>query len=279
LKPCDFETSRYLRLLGFERAPAGLEGLRQLVRRHLIRIPFENLSKLLLFGREGRGRITTLTEYLDGIEERDLGGTCYTANPFLAGLLRETGYDAGLLGCDMRAPNVHTAIRVRLAGDEYHVDVGYGGPFYEPLLLASLPHEIRHGDCRYVFHRGGDHRLVLEMYEGGEQVHGYAVNETPRAPEFFAGTVLASFRPDATFMTRLRVVRYFDGHSVELRNTLLIRNEEGHSRRVQLGTMEQMREAFDQQLLMPRSPVEEAVRVLEQVTGQDFFVMGARDPF
>src|ERR1039458_5996611 len=105
---------RYLRLLGIVGRPSGLDGLRTLVRRHLSAVPFENISKLLLVDRERTGRVTTLTEFLDGIEQSDLGGTCYTNNPFLTELLRELGYDADLLGADMSRLNVHTCIRVRI---------------------------------------------------------------------------------------------------------------------------------------------------------------------
>lgn len=93
---------RYLRLLGIEGHPSGLEGLRTLVRRHLSVVPFENVSKLLLSGRERSGHITSLREFPDGIEFSDLGGTCYTNNPFLTDLLRALGYDAELLGADPR---------------------------------------------------------------------------------------------------------------------------------------------------------------------------------
>src|SRR5437870_9944573 len=105
---------RYLRVLGIDGIPSGLDGLRLIVRRHLIRVPFENVSKLLLFEREGGGRAFTLPEFLDGIEHHDLGGTCYTCNPYLSELLRSLGYHADLLGADMTTPNVHTCIRVHL---------------------------------------------------------------------------------------------------------------------------------------------------------------------
>lgn len=272
-------SSRYLRLLGFDHPPSDLEGLRQLVRRHIIRVPFENISKLLLIGREHTGRITTLAEFLDGLEQYDLGGTCYTANPFFAELLREIGYDADLLGCDMRSVNVHTAIRARVGGKEYHVDVGYGGPFYGPLPLAELPHEMRQGPYRYVLDRGGDGRLAMDVFRGGERVHGYVVNEAPRGFDFFREIILDSFRPAATFMTRVRVVRYFENHSVELRNALVTCHEAGASREIRLSSMQELREVFDNELRMSRCPVERAVETLEQITGQGFFAMGEGDPF
>jgi len=271
--------SRYLRLLGFDHPPAGLEALRQLVRQHVIRVPFENVSKLLLYGRERKGRLTTLAEFLDGLERCDLGGTCYTANPFLAELLREAGYDADLLGCDMARANVHTAIRVRIGGNEYHVDVGYGGPFYEPLLLAALPHEMKQGPFRYVLNRGGDGRVALTVFHEKERVHGYVVNETPRELDFFRDIVLESFRPAATFMTRLRVVRYFDDHSVELKNNAITRHDADESREIRLRSMQEVRAAFNEEFRMPRCPVEEAVETLERLTGQGFFEMGEGNPF
>jgi arylamine N-acetyltransferase len=271
--------ARYLRLLGFDHAPSGLEGLRQLVRRQVVRVPFENVSKLLLFGRERRGRITTLAEYLDGLEQYDLGGTCYTANPFFAELLCEAGYDADLLGCDMARANVHTAIRVRVGGNECHVDVGYGGPFFEPLLLANLPYEMTYGLCHYVLDRGDDGRLAMNVFCQGRRIHGYVVNEAPRKPEFFTSIILDSFRPTATFMTLLRVVRYFDDHAVELENNAVTCHYRNGSRPIRADSMEQLRGILDTEFLMPRCPMEKAVETLEQLTGQSFFAMGEGDPF
>lgn len=168
---------RYLRVLGFDRRPEGIEGLRELVRRHLCRVPFEKVSKLLLVGGEGAGRMTTLSEFLDGIEHRDLGGACYTNNPFLAGLLRVLGYDANLVGADMSTPNVHTSIRVRVAGAAYHVDVGYAGPFRDPIALDRLPRQILHGPYRYVFDRcRGGEALEMAVYRGADRMHGCAVH-------------------------------------------------------------------------------------------------------
>lgn len=271
--------ARYLRLLGFNHSPSGLDGLRQLVRQHVIRVPFENISKLLLFGRERKGRLTALPEFLDGLERYDLGGTCYTANPFFAELLQEVGYNAVLLGCDMKHANVHTAIRVRVAGSEYHVDMGYGGPFYEPLALTDLPHEIKHGQCRYVLNWANDGRLAMNVFRDRERIHGYAVNETPRKLDFFTNIILDSFHPTATFMTMLRVFRYFDDHAVEVENNAVACHYRNGSRPFRVGSIEQLRTVFNEQLRMVRCPVEDAVETLEQLMGQSFFAMGEGNPF
>ena len=262
--------ARYLHLLGFDHSPCGLEGLRQLVRAHILVVPFENVSKLLLFDKERRGREISLTEFLDGIERDDLGGTCYTSNPFFAELLRELGYDALLLGADMNHCNVHTSIRVHLDGISYHIDCGYASPFLEPISLDRLPHEIRRGNLCWLFDQASDHRLAMRLYCDGQQVHGYAVNEIPRERHFFRATVEDSFRAHSTFMKLLRLVRIFPEHTVELRNrTLRVHRGLEISERT-LDSIDDLRQAVNDEFLMPRCPIEKAVEILESLTGVSY---------
>lgn len=262
---------RYLRVLGFDRPPEGLHGLRELVARHLCRVPFENVSKLLLIEREGAGRMTRLSEFLDGIEHCDLGGTCYTCNPFLAELLRALGYDADLLGADMSTPNVHTSIRVRVAGIAYHVDVGYAGPFREPMRLDGVPHAIEHGPYRYVFdRRRGGEEYEMGVYRGEERIHGYIVHDAPRALDFFQPIILESFRRGTTFMSCLRITRFFERHTVELRDRVLFRYRDGESSETELKSLAELRAAINDEFRMPRCPIEEAVAILERMTGTHF---------
>lgn len=228
---------RYLALLDISPGDASptLANLSAIVRRHLVRVPFENVSKLLLFSREGAGRPLTLAEFLDGIERHDFGGTCYSSNPFLAELLSALGYDASLLGADMSEPNVHTSIRVGLDGRAWHVDVGYAAPFLEPIPLDRLPWTTALGRDRYVFELaatketadcGGLNRGELvqcyEMthYTDGERRHGYVVHAPPRRFSFFHPTIVRSFGRDWTFMRNLRITRFLEnGGAVELRGS------------------------------------------------------------
>ena len=73
---------KYLRLIGVEAAVPSYELLRRIVKAHLIKIPFENISKLL-FKKQGMNYIPTLQTFLDGIEKHNFGGTCYTNNYYL----------------------------------------------------------------------------------------------------------------------------------------------------------------------------------------------------
>lgn len=252
--------ARYLRLLGIDGTPSGLDGLRTIVRRHLSRVPFENVSKLLLFAREGAGRRFTLTEFLDGIEYQDLGGTCYNANPHLIGLLRHLGYEADLLAADMHVPNCHTCIRVRMDGVAYHVDCGYGGPFREPMRLDRIPHDFREGGLRYLFdHNAHPGAFEMKVLSGEQRVHGYIVHEPPQTPDFFDPALQNSFLPDRTFMTHLRIVKIFEEHSIELFDGKLTIHRSGQTQVRELGTFAELKAVLANDLAMPKCPIEEIV--------------------
>ena len=266
----DAVIDRYLRLLGISESPAGYDGLRALVRAHLVRVPFENVSKLLLYAREGSGRPITLPEFLDGIEHGDFGGTCYSSNPFLAELLRAVGYDAVLLGADMSTPDVHTSIRARLDAREYHIDVGYAGPFDAPIPLDTSS-EIVFGGSRYVFGPApGGHEMAV--YVGDEQVHRYLVHEPPRPHSFFFGTIAGSFEPGRTFMRCLRITKFLEnGGAVELRNRRLLRLTHAGGTETLVNSLAELRRAVEQEFRMPRCRIEDAVKVLERLNGHSFF--------
>jgi N-hydroxyarylamine O-acetyltransferase len=258
-------------LLGIARLPSGIEGVRTVVRAHLARAPFENVSKLLLYSRESAGRFLSLSEILDGIENHDLGGTCHALNPYLGALLRALGYDVNLLGADMGARlNCHTCLRVRFDSVAYHVDVGYGGPFREPIRLDRLPFVMVEGGNRYVLEQRADGH-EMSVFEGEDRVHGYIVRDPPRDHDFFLASMRNSFLPEAAFLNCLRVCRFFDDHSVTLLNRTLGIHRDAHTTTIELNSPAEWQAAFAHQLQMPRCPAMAAVRVLEQNTGKPFF--------
>ena len=257
---------RYLRLLGIGGIPSGLDGLREIVRRHVCRVPFENVSKLLLFAREGAGRAFTLAEFLDGIELQDFGGTCYTSNPHLVDLLRRLGYYADLLGADMTTPDVHTCIRVRVDSVPYHVDCGYGGPFREPLRLDCLPHDFVEGSLSYVLERSAQPGASeMKVMSGSQRLHGYIVHDPSRPADYFEPVIRQSFAAGQTFMDHLRIVRIFGEHSVELFDSTLTIHRAGQSRQIELHTRSELKTAVADELAMPRCPIEAALDLLPAV--------------
>src|SRR5665811_331066 len=123
---------KYLVLLGEEEASPSPESLYKIVKAHLIKIPFENISKLY-YKQQGMDSIPNLSKYLDSIENYSFGGTCYSNNFYLYLLLEHLGYDIKLCGADMKNPDVHLISIVKIEEREFIVDGGYAAPFLEPL--------------------------------------------------------------------------------------------------------------------------------------------------
>jgi arylamine N-acetyltransferase len=228
------ERDRYLRVLGVARREPGLGALAELTAAHVIRVPFENLSKLLRYHRSGFRGIPDLATVLDDVEAFHLGGTCYSNNFHLYRLLKVLGYEVTLCGADMSRPDVHLVSLVLLEGREYLVDAGYGAPFLDPLPRdLNSDHTIVLGAERYVLRprdSAGRSRLDLHRIDG--KSHSYEVNPAPRRIDEFRQVIEESFAPSATFMNALTIARFHRGRSIVLRHLSLIESE-GHRSRVQ----------------------------------------------
>lgn len=211
---------RYLHLLGIAPRDPSFAALKELVRAHALRVPFENVSKLYYRKTFELRSIPDLALFLDGIEAHNFGGTCYANNVHLFELLTYLGYNVRLCGADMNNPDVHVVNLVNVEGREYIVDGGYGAPF-----LAPLPRDLRED---YVVSNGEDRYVLspqdlmgcsrLNMYRQGRLKHGYRVKPTPRTAAFFAQVITESFDPAATFMNAVVIVRHVEDGSRILRN-------------------------------------------------------------
>lgn len=212
--------NRYLRLLGIQHEKTCYAELRRIVRAHLTRIPFENISKLFYHRVEGLQQIPGLPRYLDGIERYRFGGTCYTLNYHLYSLLRSLGYRATLCGAGMNQPDAHMVILVNCEGKEYLVDAGYAAPFLEPLpRFLGYDYRITLGTDEYVLSsKDNKGRSKLTLYRDGSPRHGYLVDPRPRQIEDFRPVISESLLPGATFMNCVLLVRFETDYSMVLHN-------------------------------------------------------------
>lgn len=255
----------YLELLGLAPQPPTFDFLCRLVRAHLDRIPFENLSKLLYLRRDGRRSVPDLDVYLSGARDFHFGGTCYSNNPYLCRLLKHLGFQAELNGCDMQNPDVHIVIRVKLDGHEYLVDVGYAAPFLDPMPADAVSeYEIEFGISRYVLRpRDAEGCSRLDLYRNGELSHGYTVNPIYREHRFFAPAISDSYRQSATFMNALLLTRYSPDHSVVIHNYTLTEFNRKKSTLARLKNNSEVGAAIERHFGIPLGLVEEALHGMD----------------
>jgi arylamine N-acetyltransferase len=251
---------QYLRLLGVAAKRPDRETLGELVAAHLMRVPFENVSKLHR-KRQGFLGVPHARTFLEGIERCHFGGTCYTNNFHFYTLLASLGYEVKLCAADMASPNVHMVIMVSVDEREYLVDAGYGAPF-----LAPLPRDLRED---YVVALGRDRYVLkpqdangcsrLELYRSGTLKHGYLAKPAARKIEDFAAVIADSFRPTATFFNAVLLTRFFPRSSVVIHNLELIESHGTASRITRLKDRQELAAAIERHFGIPRPMVNEAL--------------------
>lgn len=218
---------RYLELIGVDRSEPSPEGLTSLTSAHLIKVPFENVSKIYRTRIKGIREIPQLNEFLDGIEYQNFGGTCYTNNYYLHLLLGHLGYRVRLCGADISVngapPDGHMVNIVTIEGREVIADVGYGAPFWKPIPRDSkIDWVLKLGFERYVLKpQDNEGRSRLELYRNNQLRHGYVLKPAGRQFGDFADVIARSCGEGAPFLNRLLLVRFFENQSLILRNHTL----------------------------------------------------------
>ena len=258
---------RYLRALEVTRRAPSADALAELVAAQVMRVPFENVSKLYRKKRLGLTGLPSIEQFLEGIEQYHFGGTCYSNNFHFYTLLASLGYRVKLCGADMTNPDVHMAIMVEVDGHEYLVDGGYAAPF-----LSPLPRDLTED---YVTALGRDRYVLkpqdaagcsrLEMYRDGVVKHGYLAKPVPKKIEDFGGIIADSFRADATFLNALLLARFYRDRSVVIHNLTLIESRGTEATIRSLGNREELVVEVEQQFSIPQAVVGEAVSELHEL--------------
>ncbi len=248
---------RYLGILGIPGVEPGWQALTELTSAHLIRIPFENVSKIRRARVQGIRNTPSLEEYLDGIERFNFGGTCYVNNYYLHLLLAHLGYEVKLCAADILAngapPDGHMVNVVYVDGREAIVDVGFGAPFWHPIPRDSATDiTIELGSERYVLKpKDIEGRSRLELYRNGKFDHGYLLKPAPKRVGDFAEVVARSYDDEAPFLNSLVLIRFFEDRSIILRNYTLTEFSGCESRIRTLATKEEIIKTVEERFNVP----------------------------
>ena len=256
---------KYLELLEVEFSSPTFDSLQKIVKSHLIKIPFENISKLL-YKKRGMNTIPDLSTHLDGVENYNFGGTCYTNNYYLYSLLEHLGYEIKLCGADMKNPDVHLISIVTVDEQEYIVDCGYAAPFFEPLPRnLNEDYTISFGKEKYIIYpKDKSGRTKVEQYNNGKLQHWYTAKPQPRKIKEFDMVIKNSYADDATFMNAVRITKFSENTSLVLKNLSLTEtiNDKTSITKIPLGNLSsQIKKKFG----MPFEIVKEAIDSLREL--------------
>lgn len=151
----------YCHRLGLsEPAPTDAAGLARVQAAHRQSIPFENLGVRL-----GGTIACDSARVFEKLVEQKRGGFCFEHNQLFADMLEALGFDVRLLLARVLLgkpaelpPRTHCLVLVRIAGEDWIADAGFGGSYAPPMRLIH-GEQAESGD-------GALHRLSMIGQEG-----------------------------------------------------------------------------------------------------------------
>lgn len=210
--------------LGYRGSPSvSIQTLSDLIRLHLAAIPFENLSPLL-----GEPVLLDLPSLQDKLLHRRRGGWCFEHNRLLWVMLSALGFEVqGLaarvlwqLPAQAQPPRTHMLLRLRVDGEDWLADVGFGGlSVTAPLRLQADAVQVTPLGCYRLVRL--PHAWRLEAQLAGDWAPLYAFDLQPQQPQDYEATNwwLAT-HPQSRFLGMLAAARAGDGQRHALRDGL-----------------------------------------------------------
>jgi N-hydroxyarylamine O-acetyltransferase len=208
----------------------------------MLHVPFENLDI-----HERRVIVLDEDALFEKVVRRRRGGFCYELNGLFAAVLRRIGFDLDLLSAQVASgdggfgPDFdHLAILVRVYGEGWLADVGFGDSFIEPLRLDDgVLQEQTHG--AYQLERDGAHHLALRRRDGHREPM-YRFDLAPRRLGDFAEMCrFHQTSPESHFTQKRICTLATESGRVTLSDMRLIRLQGGVRTERELGSEDQWR--------------------------------------
>jgi N-hydroxyarylamine O-acetyltransferase len=204
----------YLQRIGHPRVTASPEALHSLHAAHVRAIPFENVDVIL--GTHPGIEFDAVQAKLVG---RQRGGYCYEHALLFAAVLEHLGFDVERRVARVQphksGPRTHMLLLVRVDGQEFLADVGFGAGMLHPMPLK---------DGVVVDQAGWDHQLTVDndlwtlskkTADGWIPLHA-SDDEPQRLIDYQVYHHYVSTNPNSPFSTKLVVMRLAEGVSRRL---------------------------------------------------------------
>jgi N-hydroxyarylamine O-acetyltransferase len=175
------------------------------MRAHMARIPFENLDVLL-----GRGIRIDLDSVYAKLVVAKRGGYCYEHSTLFHAVLEHVGFASErhsarviMVATRAAAPRTHMFLSVKIDGQTFVLDPGFGG--HGPLVPVPLVegHDVREGpDVHRMTRRDGEWMLETEIH--GAMAPLWMSTLEPDSPiDFVMANHFTATWPESPFVQRL----------------------------------------------------------------------------
>lgn len=224
----NFVLQNYLDRIGYQgNANADIATITKMMRCQLFSVPFENLDVQA-------GKVVSLVpeEIVEKILHRNRGGYCYEVNGLFAMALDSLGIPYQLLAArpmfyPVKRPKTHMAILLRLHGEAWLCDLGFGSyGLRAPMQLGLLDVKVKQEVDTFLLSKINDREYLLKALVDGEWSNQYAFDLCPQEwIDFVPANYLNSTHPDAIFVQKLLIVLHNQtGRKILFGDTLKIIN-------------------------------------------------------
>lgn len=165
----NFVLQKYFDRIGFNaNATAGIATVAEIMRCQLFTVPFENLDV-----QAGKNVSLVPEEIVEKIIERNRGGYCYEVNGIFAMALQALDIPYQFVAArpmfyPVRRPKTHMAIVLKVDGEEWLCDLGFGSyGIRAPMRLSLVDTEIKQDFDTFVLSKTNEREyLVKALVEG-----------------------------------------------------------------------------------------------------------------
>jgi len=222
---------KYFSRIGYTGQPkTDYATLKELHRKHLYSVPFENLD--IHTGREIK---LDLNYIEDKVINRGRGGFCYELNGLFCQLLREIGFEVKMVSANVfdedEKPGAefdHMALIVKAGGEEYLADVGFGDSFINPFAInLDMVNDDDAGFFQVVMENDKYNKL-LRSEDGVYFTPKYLYSHAPRKmSDYSEMCIYHQTNPKSHFVKNKLCSLASEGGRVTLVNDKLIITKEG----------------------------------------------------
>jgi arylamine N-acetyltransferase len=262
-------TARYLALLGVEHPAPSLGHLTRLVRAHVLRVPFENVTSHLRRRDHAKNPVPAPdpVTLLDAWERRSGGGVCFDIAAMAEPLLISLGYDASLVLGHISGPFGHQAIVVTLEGRRYLLDLGIA--VFAPIPLDEVV-EVWHCGVGFRFRPSdltprvpGGEEWIRDRWSDSGWVQGCRYELAPAAPENRDAGYQHHMTPGTTWVLGSWTMNRATEDAVyALKDDSLVTYTESGKQTTVIRSAEEYRRIASEQYGLPSLPIEEGLAAL-----------------
>ncbi len=222
----NFNLSDYLSRIGYEgEVYNDIATLTQLMQRQLRTIVFENTEVQA-------GRIPSLVpeDIVEKVIVNRRGGYCYEINGVFAMALTAIGFEWYFAGArsmlyPTRRPKTHMVLIVRVEGNDYLCDTGFGGYALRAPMVINEGEVTQDGDHFRIEILDGEYVLVAMVQGEWQRLYGFAL-QPQEWIEFSLANYFNATSPDTVFtQKKLAILQTPNGRKILVDNQLKLIEE------------------------------------------------------